>query len=746
MRVILKNCNIVDYGEIGIVDNYLNIKYAINGTGKSTISQALLCLLEDSLDSLLPFKYYTEKSSGNLLDEHRPSIEVYTDAQTTGTFTQELSPVKSVRVFNEEYVERHTLVGDDVVQNSFEIYVKTQDYDAKMQEINALIQEITDFFSSYEELDDIISRFNVFITKIVKPGKNKPISTTSPLHKALSEGNKTVDVPDELKGYKSYIVSASGGRWAKWQKDGNEYLDWDCDNVNCPYCSLEVNTTQKPIIKKLSESFSSSYLDDLKAVIDAFDSIKEFFVETTIEKIDKLGASSSGFTQNEIDFVKSVCERIDALLRRLQNAKSLGFYTFDTLKNVDDFVPLLNDNVIDLLVYPELKSAKTETIVNSLNESLERIIQKANELRAAVDAQNLLIQETIRKNESGINHFLMKAGYQYTVSIEEDEKTKKYRMLLKYRNGEVNIPEIKKHLSFGEKNAFALALFMYDVVKEKPDLVILDDPISSFDKHKKYAIMDMLFCGDDVTLRGLTTLMLTHDFEPIADVIKTHSRVFTWKPEESRRGQFAKASFLYNEANPVDDTIQLKEKPILDSNVRNYINILKENCKSSSNIISKLIYLRRLREIESDKTGVWDVLSCFFHKDTPVPKTLLGEDVDVSDAEQKISQEINEAFCYSVEYPKFWNGQSMIDIYKSCTQGYEKLQLFRCLSAEFGQVESDMTDLVFAKFVNETYHSEMDYILQLNPREFEIVPLHILQRCDSKVLQFENALRDEVAG
>ncbi|MCL2627725.1 MAG: hypothetical protein FWD44_03370 [Oscillospiraceae bacterium] len=737
MKVVLKNCNNIDYGEVEIADHFLNIKYAINGTGKTTISQAILCLLEDNLESLLPFKYYAERNSGNLLGEHNPSVEVYTDSHAIESFDKKLSPIKSVRVFNEEYVERHTLVGDDVVQNSFEIYVKTPDYDEKMQEINALIQEIKDFFNNNEELDDIISRFNVFITKIVKPGKNKPISTTSPLHKALSEGNKTVDVPDELKGYKSYIVSASGGRWAKWQKDGNEYLDWNCDNVNCPYCSLEVNTIQKPIIKKLSENFSSSYLDDLKAVIDAFDSIKEFFVETTRDQIDKLGSNSSGFTQNETDLIKSVCERIDALLQRFQNAKNLGFYTFDALKNVDDFIPLLNNNVINLMVYPELKSTKTETIVNSLNESLERIIQKANELRTAVDDQNLLIQNTIKRNERGINHFLMKAGYQYTVGIEEDEKSKKYRMLLKYRDGEVNVPEIKKHLSFGEKNAFALALFMYDVVKEKPDLVILDDPISSFDKHKKYAIMDMLFCGNDVTLRGLTTLMFTHDFEPIADAIKTHSRVFTWKPEENKRGQFVKASFLFNEANPIDDTICLKEKPILDSNVRNYIYILKENCISSSNIISKLIYLRKLKELENDKTSVWDVLSCFFHKDTPVPKTLQGDNIDISDAEQKISQEINEVFCYSDEYPKFWEGKSMIDIYKSCTQGYEKLQLFRCLSEKYEQAESDMTDLVFAKFVNETYHSEMDYILQLNPREFDIVPLHILQRCDNKVFQFE---------
>lgn len=35
MKVILKNCNSIDYGEVKLLENHLNMKYAINGTGKS---------------------------------------------------------------------------------------------------------------------------------------------------------------------------------------------------------------------------------------------------------------------------------------------------------------------------------------------------------------------------------------------------------------------------------------------------------------------------------------------------------------------------------------------------------------------------------------------------------------------------------------------------------------------------------------------------------------------------------------
>ena len=554
MKIILKNCNNIDYGEIQLVEKHLNMKYAINGTGKSTISKAIHGLIHDELDELTPFKYYNEKANNVMLDEHKPAVEIYDEEETPGGFIKASSPIQSVRIFDEDYVEQYTLVGDDVVPNSFEIYVKTPDYEQKLKEIDSLITDIKDFFRSNANLDDIISRFNLFLDKIVKPGKRTAFSTTSPLHKALNQGNKTIDIPAELKGYQTFITSKNGGKWARWQIEGNEYFDWESEDAHCPYCSKDVETSHKHIIKKLSEEYSSKYLNDLKTVLDAFEGIKDFFIDSIREKIDKLGASPVGFTQNETDLIKAICDSIKALLIRLQNTRGIGF---ESLRSVDDIILSLNDNLIDLDVYGELKSPKTEAIVNGLNDSLKKTIEKAQELKVAVEEQERIIRETIEKNETGINHFLLKAGYQYTVGIDMDDKTKKYRMLLKYRNGEVGIPEIKRHLSFGERNAFALVLFMYDVIRERPDLVILDDPISSFDKHKKFAIMDMLFCNDTVTLRGITTMMLTHDFEPVSDVLKTQCKSFTWKNTDGCKGQFVKATFLHNEVDTASNSTHL---------------------------------------------------------------------------------------------------------------------------------------------------------------------------------------------
>ena len=47
MNLVIKNCNCINQADISIEPNCLNIKYAMNGTGKSTISKAILLKSQD---------------------------------------------------------------------------------------------------------------------------------------------------------------------------------------------------------------------------------------------------------------------------------------------------------------------------------------------------------------------------------------------------------------------------------------------------------------------------------------------------------------------------------------------------------------------------------------------------------------------------------------------------------------------------------------------------------------------------
>ena len=71
MDITVKNCNNIDEGRINILEGALNIKYAVNGTGKSTISKALQAFIEDDDEqkkNLIPFKYVQAP------EDHMPDV------------------------------------------------------------------------------------------------------------------------------------------------------------------------------------------------------------------------------------------------------------------------------------------------------------------------------------------------------------------------------------------------------------------------------------------------------------------------------------------------------------------------------------------------------------------------------------------------------------------------------------------------------------------------------------------------
>jgi predicted ATP-binding protein involved in virulence len=89
MQIQITNCNNIDSAEIDLAESKLNIKFAPNGTGKSTIAKAIEFAAKkgsSALSSLLPFKYRKANP-----DNLQPTV--------TG-----LEQVNNVMFFNDEYV------------------------------------------------------------------------------------------------------------------------------------------------------------------------------------------------------------------------------------------------------------------------------------------------------------------------------------------------------------------------------------------------------------------------------------------------------------------------------------------------------------------------------------------------------------------------------------------------------------------------------------------------------------------
>jgi ABC-type lipoprotein export system ATPase subunit len=577
-----------------------------------------------------------------------------------------------------------------------------------------MIQEIQDTFKENPDLDQLIAELTTFISGFGKAQNG--YSITGSIGKGLAKGNKVANVPAELIEYTPYIQSEMNANWLAWQSKGAPFLDVA---DKCPYCAENLQAEKKAVVQQVAVEYDSKYIAELQKMLGVFVALENFFTDTVKETINRLSNSSTAFSSEEINFLKEIKNQVDTFNNKLIGIKHLNF---GSLKDVDAVVVALKDRRIDLTMLGHINSPYTNERITVVNSALEHVITQAGQLQGEINQQKNLIRKTIEKYHKEINGFLESAGYNYQVSIIEDPDKSTYRMVLLSKENYTQVNDVKLHLSYGERNAFALVLFMYRAIKENPDLVILDDPISSFDKNKKYAIMQMLFQGTG-SLQGKTVLMFTHDFDPIVDLIHTSSIRCRFNPVPV-------AAFLYNKEGI------LHEKEINPSDILSFFEIAKININGAIDEINKLIYMRRRIEAYGDKGPVWQLLSNVFHPDRTIPILQVADgnrqmtELEITEATEIIKIEISE-FEYNRVYRRAQDKTQMIALYRSVTSGYEKIQLYRIIN--HGQI----SDTIFKKFVDEAYHIENDGLFQLNPTEYPTIPEYIIKLCDNGIALLE---------
>ena len=306
------------------------------------------------------------------------------------------------------------------------------------------------------------------------------------------------------------------------------------------------------------------------------------------------------------------------------------------------------------------------------------------------------------------------------MSSEESSKT----ILLYKGNEDINVDDIEKHLSWGEKNAFALVLFMYYAISKKADLIILDDPISSFDSNKKYAIINRLFenRNDKKSFFGKTVIMLTHDFEPIIDFIINN------KPNSGH----AIAKYIKNSSNIVSEQEITKDNDIISIIKLSYMYAID----SSINMISRINFLRkyiehtRVDDLEQ-KQLIYDMLSSLVHAKAYPDKQIHREEyIDFSEEEfertqNKIKKYIDE-FNYTEILNNYYNKEYILEEFFKENNNYIKSQLFRIYLEISG--ERDSLDNNLLKFIDEIYHIENDYVFTIDLIKFDTIPDYIMDK------------------
>src|SRR5580700_8257121 len=263
--ITITDCNSITKAEISLRRGSLNIKYGPNGIGKSTIAHALVLNAEGegALQDLLPFKY-RQGDCGKA-----PAV-VGADE------------IKKILVFNEHYVSQFVFQPDEVVKNSFEIFIKTPEYQEGIEELEAIFEDLKEVFLENEALDAVIASFtelrNAFT--ITKSGA---IAKTSKGFKALGMGGKLATIPKRLLGFEKFLHSDDPAGWLSWQAKGKSYLQL---SDNCPFCSVP-NVDKKTAVH-VSEEYESAAVKNMSALRLVIDRLADFFAPERLAHLQKI--------------------------------------------------------------------------------------------------------------------------------------------------------------------------------------------------------------------------------------------------------------------------------------------------------------------------------------------------------------------------------------------------------------------------------------------------------------------------
>lgn len=692
--VDIKNCNNIVSGHFVLEKGKLNIKYGVNGTGKSTIASALELLSKNKpLSDLKPF-------GSNENDE--PTVNI----------SEKLAMVS---VFNEEFVNTVVFQKSNLIENAFDVFIKTPNYDEKRAAFDNRLKALKVSIGNDDRIIKLHDEIHNFSGKLELNAAKKELKSNNYLKSILKKEN-LFNVPDSLKKYTPFISDKDLSiNWIDWKTKGESF---DQKGI-CPFCSDELKDEYIDEKNIFNDTYKKADSQNLKNMLDLFECFENYLDPERYSELISCIKSDPG-----IDTIKSLLKTFTYDFEYLKSQLE-KIHQFDSTFFGDVDIDKLDESVRDLKIENArlnyFTSPLMTEIVEFVNSQIKSLEAEVTELKIDMGKLRSLMRSTIKNCSEDMNSFLNSAGIQYKVFLDVDPVGEPIAVLQYQKDKKwVKIDNIRKTLSWGERNAFALVLFMFYAQNKNADLIVLDDPISSFDSNKKYAIIHKLFAkvknGMPKNFYKQTVLMLTHDFEPIIDFI-----VVGKLPQE-----YVSATFIQNNNGC------LSERAIDKNNdIKSIIQELLCHVRNDKLcMVHRVAFLRKYYEHHgiNEHIDAYYILSSLIHgrpnitsKDgTPYPPK------NIIDGEKEIKK-IFADFDYNTLINNLFNENELVKLYFLEKNAYLKLQLFRTLMTIVGA--EDIED-VYIKFINESYHIENDYAYYLNLLEYDMVPPHIIGTID----------------
>ncbi len=659
-----------------------------------------------------------ERSFEQNIDDFRP----FFDKSVVPNIEIESTEISSVFIYNKDYVENFLFKSDDIANNSYSLIAKTFNFEEQINSINALLnqvkktivdKQIASLIQDFEKID-ISIKFNV---QNKKTGFTE-LKGSSTFGKSFKDGIKQeISLNERLSKYSAFKGILN---WIDWISQGISIVNESSENL-CPFCSKEISIQELEDIKTIPNLGNTKKFENNKFARNALVAISAYCNNDIRGVI--LEYCNSKLPSSKVDATK-LKDSLNLIRDEIEKIKSWDSFGAITASNIekDSLAKRLKDNFVNLEIFD---GAREELLVSltAYNRSIEKLENEATNLIQKLSKLNSAKKRAIAGFKTEINQFLELSGIPYEMSIELSDDLAFTH--LRYKGTDKDIPNIKNALSYGEFNAIALCLFALEAAGKENCLIVLDDPISSYDSEKRAAILISLFCEKQtkLSLKGKTVLILTHDFETLVPFFK-------WPRLNAK--EFVIGWHLISNNN------ELTQQKIDSSSIKNTAVLEKESAQNLDlPFLIRIVHLRKYFQLVDGDGDEFEFLSCLTHEDenhTQPAYKRNGEYIKmpkevVKQVETKLYEFLGNGN-FNEWKAKIDDDEALLDLYKNESNGFNKLVIARQIIK--GHLKNDAEWSLVKTYITETYHVDSEHIFGF-ANQYDNVPNYILEICDKIV-------------
>lgn len=655
MKISIENYKNIGKLDLLIESNKINYLFGISGSGKTSIAQALL-----------KENYEENYKIGKNLEDINITI-----------LNQDFDANK-IRCYNNSSKEK-LLFETNLTSDTYKIIIGNN---------KDLEKTRKDLANSIKELDEFQKEINIYIHELeklkkeftIKINKDGNLSERSKLHKLKTDVDKIHD-DNEAKNTLN-IIDVKELEWKINGKTINNNFSLEL----CPYCDQQLTESQIELIKLLSELTPKN-----------FAIFKDSKVDFKVLDIPE--------PKNQLD-PKELEQFKNKLIESIEISNELSYISNQIIKMKE---PSSNPSQIGIINLTD----KTLNAFPKLKPIIEKLNNNLNNIKKIMGKNKTTFNEIVGTNLKKLNNYIKKLGIPYEFRLDQHDLNQKEASFILYHVDDENKFNRVSGLSSGEQNMISLIIFL---LIEDGELIIIDDPASSYDHFRRKTILDMIYEFSN----NRTILVLSHDNVFLKYALL--QRDYSERKKQSKQnlsdiekkyyeltGNISYLENFNDECNV--KTVKIDDFKPIEYHIKNHLANLDED----ASFYRKVINLRLLAEIkkydnDEESKLVYGYLSAILHKEKR--EAILNKLRLKNVSEEEILDIIEKEFEYKLE--------KIPENYISIPD-YDKFSTFEIAISE----RENLGNTIEKDELNNIVHYNDTLLINLNPYKFNTYSSYI---------------------